>query len=202
MPLGLLTRFNTTDSQSSSESTLVCPGYPIELFPGYTNPQDFSVNLSVFADDDAEVRTRRGELYMTVRGKGRKTLYDCYGFPIVNIRRKRNSLFGEYEVFDGEGSSQPLLTISGKWSWGGSKMIVSMMNWNKECIQLRVRGSLMGRHCKIVFDDIEVGRILANLPKNTNSAGRESYTISTAAYVDIVLMIVICLCLNDRPHED
>jgi len=106
------------------------------------------------------------------------------------------------QVFDGEGSSQPLLTISGKWSWGGSKMIVSMMNWNKECIQLRVRGSLMGRHCKIVFDDIEVGRILANLPKNTNSAGRESYTISTAAYVDIVLMIVICLCLNDRPHED
>lgn len=142
---------------------------------------------------------------MTVRGRGRKTLYDCYGFPIVNIRRKRNSLFGEYEVppplspppqsrpptrgnivfpqvFEGEGSSQLLLTISGKWSWGGSKMIVSMMNWNKECVQLRVRGSLMGRHCKIVFDDIEVGRILANLPKNTNSAGKESYTISAAAY--------------------
>jgi hypothetical protein len=74
------------------------PGYPIELFPGYTNPEDFSVNLSVFADDDAEVRTRRGELYMAVRGKRRKTLYDCYGFPIVNVRRKRNSLLGEYEV--------------------------------------------------------------------------------------------------------
>ena len=120
MPLGLLTRFNTTDSQSSSESTLVwylitfiasssrdqsltpifphSPGYPIELFPGYTNPQDFSVDLSVFADDDAEVRTQRGELYIAVRGKSRKTLYDCYGFPIVNIRQKRNSLFGEYEV--------------------------------------------------------------------------------------------------------
>ena len=56
------------------------------------------MNLSVFADDDAEVRTQRGELYMTMRGKRRKTLYDCYGFPIVNIRRKRHSLLGEYEV--------------------------------------------------------------------------------------------------------
>jgi len=202
MPLGLLTRFNTTDSQSSSESTLVCPGYPIELFPGYTNSRDFSVNLSVFADDEAEVRTQRGELYMAVKGKGRKTLYDCYGFPIVNIRRKRSSLFGEYEVFDGEGSSELLLTVSGKWSWGGSKMTVSMMNWNKEHIQLRVRGGLMGRQCKIVFDDIEVGRILANLPKNASSTGRESYTISAAEYVDIVLMVVICLCLDDRSYED
>jgi len=74
------------------------PGYPIELFPGYTNPEGFSVNLSVFADDDAEVRTQRGELYMTMRGKRRKTLYDCYGFPIVNVRRKRKSLLAEYEV--------------------------------------------------------------------------------------------------------
>ena len=118
MPLGLLTRFSTADSQSSSESGLVwyfplsssqdqmlmpifqppSPGYPIELFPGYTNPDDFSVNLSFYADDDAEVRTRHGELYMVMRGKHRKTLYDCYGFPIVNIRRKQGSLFGEYEV--------------------------------------------------------------------------------------------------------
>ena len=116
MPLGLLTRFSTADSQSSSESALVwyfpvssstspdsdspplSPGYPIELFPGYTNPDDFSVNLSLHADDDAEVRTRHGELYMVMRGKRRKTLYDCYGFPIVNIRRKQGSLFGEYEV--------------------------------------------------------------------------------------------------------
>ena len=74
------------------------PGYPIELFPGYTNPEDLSVNLFVIADDDAEVRTQRGELYMTMRGKRRKTIYDCYGFPIVNIRRERNSLLGEYEV--------------------------------------------------------------------------------------------------------
>jgi hypothetical protein len=125
-------------------------------------------------------------------------------------------------VFDGEGSSELLLTISGKWAWGGSKMTISMTNWNKECIQLRTRGSLMGRHCNIVYDDIEVGRILANLPKNSNSTSRESYTISTAAYgtwfslhlcpspvavnpattVDIVLMVVICLCLNDRSYED
>jgi hypothetical protein len=116
MPRGLLTRFSTADSQSSSESALVwylplsssqdqvltpnppSPGYPIELFPGYTNPDDFSVNLSLHANDDAEVRTRHGELYMVMRGKRRKTLYDCYGFPIVNIRRKQGSLFGEYEV--------------------------------------------------------------------------------------------------------
>ena len=54
--------------------------------------------LSVFANDEAEVRTQRGELYMAMRGKRRKTLYDCYGFPIVNIRRKRGPLLGEYEV--------------------------------------------------------------------------------------------------------
>jgi len=201
MPLGLLTRFNTTSSESSSDSTLVCPGYPIELFPGYTNPEDFSVNLSVLADDDAEVRTKRGELYMAMRGKRRKTLYDCYGFPIVNIRRKRNSLLGEYEVFDGEGSSDLLMTVSAKWSWGGSRMTVSMTNWNKEYIQLRVKGNLMDRHGRVFFDGVEVGRILAGAPKDTNPAGRESYTISCAAYVDTVLMVVISLCLNDRSRD-
>jgi len=201
MPLGLLKRFNTTNSQTSSESTLVCPGYPIELFPGYTNPEDFSVNLSVLADDDAEVRTQRGGFYMALRGKRRKTLYDCYGFPIVNIRRKRNSLLGQYEVFDGEHSSELLLTISSRWSWGGSRMTVSMINWNKEHIQLTVKGNLMDRHTKVFFDDVEVGRILARLPKKTSATSRESYTISSAAYVDIVLMIVISLCLNDRYCE-
>ncbi|KAF9792257.1 tubby C-terminal-like domain-containing protein [Thelephora terrestris] len=201
MPIGLLKRFNTTSSQSSSESTLVCPGYPIELFPGYTNPEDFSVILSVLADDDAEVRTQRGELYMAMRGKRRKTLYDCYGFPIVNVRRKRNSLLGQYEVFDGEGSSELLLTISSQWSWGGSKMTVSMINWNKEHIQLTVKGNILDRHTKVFFDNVEVGRIDTRLPKKTNSICRESYTLSSAAYVDVVLMVVISLCLNDRYRE-
>jgi len=176
------------------------PGYPIELFPGYTNPEGLSVNLSVFADDVAEVRTQRGELYMAMRGKRRKTLYDCYGFPIVNIRRKGGLLLGEYEVrpsiqipapnpgkthfpqvFDGEGSSDLLLTISARLSWGGSKMTASMTNWNKEHIQLRVKGNLTDRHGKVMFDDIEVGRIHAAGPKNTKST-TESYIISTAAY--------------------
>jgi uncharacterized protein YxjI len=198
MPFGFL---NPTDSQSSSESTLVCPGYPIELFPGYTSPEDFSVNLSFFAHDDAEVRTQHGELYMAMRGKHRKTLYDCYGFPIVNIRRKRSPLFGKYEIFDGKGSSELLLTVSGKWSWGGSGMTVSMVNWNKEHIQLIVKGNIMDRHCKVFFDGVEVGRIQADLKKEDNPAGGEIYTISGAAYVDIVLLVVISLCLKDRHHE-
>jgi hypothetical protein len=180
---------------------------------------------------------------MVMRGKRRKTLYDCYGFPIVSIRRKRNSLFGEYEVrsflptlppsahcpaitpfqvFDGQDSSVLLLTISGKWSWGGSRMTASMINWNKEHIQLRVKGSILDRHGKVFFDDVEVGRIRAGLPTGTNSTARESYIISSAAYgtrlsslhlcpsvvvdrvsiVDVVLMVVISLCLNDGYHED
>lgn len=57
-----------------------------------------------------------------------------------------------------------------------------MTNWNKEHIQLRVRGNLMDRHRKVLFDDVEVGRIHAAGPKNTESASGESYTISTAAY--------------------
>ena len=61
-------------------------------------------------------------------------------------------------------------------------MTVSMSNWNKEHIQLRVRGNLMDRHGKVLFDDVEVGRIQAGLPEGTTSAGKESYTISSAAY--------------------
>ena len=57
-----------------------------------------------------------------------------------------------------------------------------MTNWNKEYIQLRAKGNFTGRHGKVLFDDIEVGRIHADLPKNTNSPGGESYTISSAAY--------------------
>lgn len=201
MPFGLLNRFSTTSSHPSSDLTLVCPGYPIELFPGYTNPEDFSVNLSVFAGDHAEVRTQRGELYMAVRGKRRKTLYDCYGFPILNIRRKSKSLFGGYEVFDGGGSSELLLTISGKWSWGGARMMASMINWNKEHIQLYVKGSICNRHGKVFFDDVEVGRIHAGHQKNSLPSSRGTYTISSAAYVDIVLMVVISLCFNDGYHE-
>jgi len=157
------------------------------------------VNLSFVASDDAEVRTQRGELYMTMKGKSRKTLYDCYGFPIVNIRRKRNSVFREYQVFDGEGSSELLLTISSKWPWAGSRMTVSMINWNKERIQLSVKGNIVGRHGKVFFDDVEVGRIRAGLPiRGTTSSGGASYAISSAEYVDIVLVVVITLCLNDH----
>ena len=61
-------------------------------------------------------------------------------------------------------------------------MIVSMTNWNKECIQLRVRGNLMDRHGKVLFDDVEVGRIQADLSKGPSPSGKESYTISSAAY--------------------
>ena len=95
-----------------------------------------------------------------------------------------------------------------------------MTNWNKEDIQLRVKGNLTGRHGRVMFDDVEIGRIHAGLPKNANLTCRESYTISSAAYgtqlpslhpsppidcaptVDIVLMVVVSLCLNDRSYED
>jgi len=102
-------------------------------------------------------------------------------------------------------------------------MTVSMTNWNKEYVQLRVKGNLLGRYSKVMFDDVEVGRIRSALPKNTNSTCKESYTISAAPYgaqsssllpfppsaivdrtftVDVVLMVVISLCLNDRSYED
>ena len=61
-------------------------------------------------------------------------------------------------------------------------MTVSMTNWNKEYIQLRVKGNLVDRHRKVLFEDVEVGRILAAGPKNAKSANRDSYIISTAAY--------------------
>jgi hypothetical protein len=85
-------------------------------------------------------------------------------------------------VFDGEGSSELLLTISSQWSWGGSKMTVSMINWNKEHIQLTVKGNILDRHTKVFFDNVEVGRIDTRLPKKTSSICRESYTLSSAAY--------------------
>jgi len=101
--------------------------------------------------------------------------------PTLSLSRLGVTLFLS-QVFSGEDSAELLLTISGRWSWGGSKMTVSMTNWNKECIQLGVRGNLMDRHGKVLFDDIEVGRIHACPPQNTNSTSRESYTISSAAY--------------------
>jgi len=106
-------------------------------------------------------------------------------------------------VFDGEGSSELLLTISGKWSCAGSRMTVSMINWNKENIQLRVKGNIAGSHSKIFFDDVEVGRIRSGLPRGScNPVCGVSYAISSAAYVDIVLVVVIALCLNDRYYDD
>jgi len=80
-------------------------------------------------------------------------------------------------------------------------MTVSMINWNKEHIQLTVKGNFMDRQTKVFFDDVEVGRILGRLPKKTSATSGESYTVSSAAYVDIVLMVVISLCLNDRYCE-
>ena len=98
-----------------------------------------------------------------------------------------------------------------------------MINWNKEQIQLRAKGNPVDHHVKVLFDDVEVGRINTGLPKNAKSASREFYTISSAAYgeefaslypcpsviidlppstVDIVLMVVISLCLKDRSYED
>lgn len=95
-----------------------------------------------------------------------------------------------------------------------------MVNWNKEHIKLRVKGNPVGRHGKVFFDDVEVGRIRAGLPGGTNSTEGVSYDISSAAYgaqppldalpilvadptsiVDIVLIVVITLCLNDRSYD-
>lgn len=59
----------------------------------------------------------------------------------------------------------------------------------------------MDRHRNVFFDGVEVGRIQADLKNEDNPTGGESYTISGAAYVDIVLLVVISLCLNDRHHE-
>jgi hypothetical protein len=85
-------------------------------------------------------------------------------------------------VFDGDDSSELLLTISTKWSWGGSRMTVSMINWNKEHIKLRVKGNLMDRHGKVFFDGLEVGRIHTGFTKDTKDTSGESYTVSSAAY--------------------
>lgn len=58
-----------------------------------------------------------------------------------------------------------------------------MINWNKEHIQLRVKGNVAGTHGKIFFDDVEVGRIRSGLPRGTSvPACGVSYAISSAAY--------------------
>lgn len=57
-----------------------------------------------------------------------------------------------------------------------------MINWNREHTQLRVKRNVVNRHGRVFFDDVEVGRIQARPRRDTGSAGRESYTISSAAY--------------------
>jgi hypothetical protein len=61
-------------------------------------------------------------------------------------------------------------------------MAVSMINWNREHTQLRVKRNVVNRHGRVFFDDVEVGRIQAGPPRDTGSSGGESYTISSAAY--------------------
>ncbi|RDW84731.1 hypothetical protein BP6252_02321 [Coleophoma cylindrospora] len=131
----------------------------------------------------------------------RKEFADTQGRPLFSLRTKLLSL---HKSFYAESpSGQILFEVKGKFSIGSSKMIASFTNTaNKAPVELLIKGDWFDRSATISMNNVPVAQISRSyFNMREIFASQQSYFVTVAPNVDLVLIAAICVCLDERENE-
>lgn len=100
-------------------------------------------------------------------------------------------------------SGQVLFEVKGKFSIGSSKMVASFTNAaNKAPVELLIKGDWFDRSAAITMNNVPVAQISRSFFNMREVfAAQQSYFVTVAPNVDLVLIAAICVCLDERENE-
>ena len=186
---------------------------PIGVFQNFCN--NFPVTLKMqekglmsgsITGDDFSITDTNGREVCKCKGKvlsisGRKIFTDPNGVELFHLRNKMlsipKSFFGETP--DG----QEIFKVTGKFSMMSSKSEITFVNAaDKQPITLHLKGDWLDRSAEVALN----GRPVATISRSFMNFGqlvsdRQTYYVSCAPGVDLVLMAAICVCLDERENE-
>ena len=186
---------------------------PIGVFQNFCNP--FPVTLKMkekglmsgsITGDDFSITDPNGREVCKGKGKllsisPRKIFTDPSGAELFHLKNKLLALNKSF--FGVSPSGQELFKVTGKFSLLSSKSEISFVNAaDKQPITLTLKGDWFDRSAEVNLN----GRPVATISRNFLNLGqiisdRQTYYVSCAPGVDLVLMAAICVCLDERENE-
>ena len=205
---------------SSQQAPGQLPAFPhtLGIFPAFIARQSEHIKLkerilSLSSDSfDIELYPSRQPI-LQVQGKaisfsGRKHVRDMAGNHLFDIRSEVFSFPKTYFCEDPQG--RRFFDVKGKFSFGTSKAVGkfsypdSQNGGQLRESSLMMKGDFFDREA--VITDEATGQVVARIDRQFFNArqlfaGQQTYIVTVAPNVDMVLICAMCICLDERRNE-
>ncbi|KAL6248111.1 hypothetical protein RBB50_004365 [Rhinocladiella similis] len=183
---------------------------PLGVNQVFCNPHEQTLQMKekVFSlsGDDFEVTTVSGLHLCRCKGKvlslsGAKKFTDMQDNEIFTLKNKHIALHKSFYAVGPNG--QEVFQVKGHFSVLSSKSTIHFQNQSDGSqIELELKGDWMDRSATITL----AGRPVANISRSFMNVrqifgNKQTYFVTVAPGVDLVLIAAICVCLDERENE-
>ncbi|KIW39399.1 uncharacterized protein PV06_09170 [Exophiala oligosperma] len=183
---------------------------PLGINQAFCDPQEQTLQMKekVFSlsGDDFEVTTVSGLHLCRCKGKvfslsSAKKFTDMQDNEIFTLRNKHIALHKSFYGVAPNG--QEVFQVKGHFSVLSSKSTIHFQNQSDGSqIELNLKGDWLDRSATITL----AGRPVASISRSFMNArqifgGKQTYFVTVAPGVDLVLIAAICVCLDERENE-
>jgi len=181
------------------------------VLPGYYANQPTTLvmreKIMSFTGNDYHVKSTEGASVLRVRGTAmsisdRTEVLDNQGQHLFTVRRQLFSFLNNFYAEDPNGNK--FLTVDGEFSFGRNKASIKFVNSSdQQQVQLKMKGDWLDRTTEIKLGNTVVARIDREMRTGWQIlGGPQTYFVTVAPNVDLALMVALCICLDERLHQN
>ena len=171
-----------------------------------------NTKLLSFSSNDFTIKDTQGRDYFKCKGSSlnitnKKTLYDLYDLPLLNIQNQLLTLKDKTDIYLGANSEQIVATIKQKSFMNVNKYVLEFYNIANECVEfLDMKCDLMGSSCGIFYGKEKEGapmisRISRKIDTTQILSPEGNYYVEIAPGVDISLIVAATICFDQLKKE-
>ncbi|KIW21128.1 hypothetical protein PV08_01708 [Exophiala spinifera] len=183
---------------------------PLGINQAFCRPHEETLQMKEkilsLSGDDFEVTTVSGLHLCRCNGKvfsisGAKRFIDMQGNEIFTLKNKHIALHKSFYAVGPNG--EEVFKVKGHFSVLSSKSTIHFQNQaDGSQIELDLKGNWLNRSATITL----AGRPVAHISRSFMNArqifgGQQTYFVTVAPGVDLVLIAAICVCLDERESE-
>ncbi|KAG4084815.1 tubby C-terminal-like domain-containing protein [Neocallimastix lanati (nom. inval.)] len=170
-------------------------------------------NIMSFSGDDFTIKDTEGVSYFKCKGKAmnirdKKTIYDLYGTPILNIRNTILFLKDRMKVYADKDDKKTLATVTPVTSINSRKYTISFYNIATEKEEtLDMKCDFFSHSCGIFYGKEKEGspmicKIVKKIDAVSFLTNKDNYYVEVAPGIDAALMVAIAICFDELKNDD
>jgi len=166
-----------------------------------------------FSGDDFTIKDINNIEYFKCKGKvftfhDKKTLYDLYELPILNIQHKIFTLKRNIKIYADKNDQKQLASISKKSIFSIKKYIIEFYNQATEQTEyLEMKCDYFSFTCGIFYGKEKEGaplicKVIKRLDAKLLFTSQENYYCQIAPGVDLAFMVALSICFDEYKNEN